>query len=111
MFPFVSSSATCAYFQKAVEAGYSNVRLTKRTRIGVLDTIEHFQALARTADIIFGDSERRNDLEKWLEKLTDALVMGINMAAESPNSKSPAAVVRFENFHQLWRKLSRLRCP
>ncbi|KAH7724485.1 putative exocyst complex component Sec3 [Aphelenchoides avenae] len=94
---------------KAVEAGYSNVRLTKRTRIGVLDTIEHFQALARTADLIFGDSERRNDLEKWLEKLTDALVMGINMAAESPNSKSPAAVVRFENFHQLWQALSELK--
>lgn len=54
------------------------------------------------ADKIFTDSERRIDLDKWLEKLSDAILIGINTAADSPNSKYPAAIVRMENLHAFY---------
>lgn len=64
-----------------------------------MDTIERFRSLAKSSIKIFADSERKVDLDKWLEKLTNAIIFGIDNAAESPNSKCPAAVVRMENFH------------
>jgi len=94
---------------KIMENAFANVKVAKRSKVGILDTIQQFQSLAKTADAIFGKSERRNDLDKWYEKLADAVVAGINIVSESPNSKSPCTVVRFENFHQLYSTLSELK--
>ena len=70
---------------------YVNVskRVAKRSKIGILPSIGEFGALAAAADKIFKNNERRSDLEKWLERLLDAVATGIHAAAESPNSKSP----------------------
>jgi len=67
-----------------------------------LDTIGRFGSLAKSSIKIFAESERKVDLDKWLEKLTIAIIIGIDNAAESPNSKCPAAVVRMENFHAFY---------
>ena len=73
-------------------------------RVGILPFISQYEHLAKHAELLFENSERRADLEKWHEKLIDAVFKGINSVAESPNSKSPPAVVRLENFHQLYCK-------
>lgn len=74
--------------------------------MGILDSIAKFKSLAELAEKIFGESERRTDLDKWLEKLADAIIKGIDNAAESPNSKYPPAIVKLENFHAFYCKLS-----
>lgn len=78
-----------------------NVKLNKKSRVGILDIISKFKQLVISSDRIFGASDRRNDLDKWHEKLADAVIAGINAAADSPNSKYPPTVVRLENFHEL----------
>ena len=77
------------------------MRISKKSRVGILNSITQFQTLAKSAIVIFGDSERRSDLDKWLEKLVNAVISGINTAAKSPNSKYPKAIVLMENLHAL----------
>uniref|UniRef100_A0A914Y6L1 Exocyst complex component Sec3 C-terminal domain-containing protein n=1 Tax=Panagrolaimus superbus TaxID=310955 RepID=A0A914Y6L1_9BILA len=88
---------------------FESYRPPKKIRVGILPIISQYENLAKHAEMLFENSERRTDLEKWHEKLIDALFKGINNVAESPNSKSPPAVVRLENFHQLYLSLSALK--
>lgn len=78
-----------------------NIKISKKIRVGILDTIYQFKFVIKSTDAIFGASERRIDLDKWHEKLLEAVIVGINYASESSNSKYPAPVLRFENFHAL----------
>ena len=87
-----------------VARGFETYRPAKKTRVGILPTIAQFKSLAQHCEELFTNSERRTDLEKWHEKLIDALFKGINGVADSSYSKSPSSVVRFENFHQVYRK-------
>ncbi|KAI1710586.1 exocyst complex component sec3 domain-containing protein [Ditylenchus destructor] len=96
---------------KAMEMTLSHIRIPKRTRVGILETISRFKSWVHASDVIFAQSERRGDLDRWIEKLTDAVIQGINMAAESPNSKYPPPVVRLENLHHLYSTLSELKIP
>lgn len=66
------------------------------------------QELARTAEAAFAGTERRADLDRWYVQLIISLKDGIEYAATSPFSKSPAAVVRFENYHHLYCTLKHL---
>lgn len=86
------------------ESSFLNVRITKRSRIGILDIIQRFKILAKNSTEIFGSAERRMDLDKWLEKLADSVIEGIQNTSDSTNSKYPAPVVRFENLHQFYCK-------
>uniref|UniRef100_A0A7E4V4J2 Sec3-PIP2_bind domain-containing protein n=1 Tax=Panagrellus redivivus TaxID=6233 RepID=A0A7E4V4J2_PANRE len=92
-----------------VSQQYESYHPTKKVRIGILPTIGQFEALAKHSEMLFEQSGRRTDLEKWHEKLVDALFKGINSVAESPYSKSPPAVVRLENFHELHSTIAGLR--
>lgn len=87
-----------------VARGFEGYRPTKKVRVGILPIISQFQNLAKYCEDLFSKSERRIDLEKWHEKLVDALFKGIDSVADSSNSKSPPAVVRFENYHRLYCK-------
>ncbi|VDK45989.1 unnamed protein product [Anisakis simplex] len=92
------------------EAHYlADVKLSKKTRIGVLDNLDHFNDIARVAEAAFADTERRADLDRWYAQLICCLKEGIDRAAVSPYSKSPSAVVRFENYHHLYSILSELK--
>ncbi|KAK0397357.1 hypothetical protein QR680_002096 [Steinernema hermaphroditum] len=85
-------------------------RMTKRVRVGILDTIQRFEGLARCAEKAFsGGSERRNELDRWYGELLNSVIKGIEYAATSSYSKSPASVVRLENYHALYSKLSELK--
>lgn len=92
-----------------IENKFARIKLSKRGRVGILFTIEEFYTLAKTSDSIFGKSQRRGDLDKWLQKLCDAIVNGINSISESSLSKYPSQVVRFENFHKFYSILSELK--
>lgn len=84
----------------------SDVKVPKRMRIGVLPTIERFGDFVRYAEKVFVDAERRTDVERHYERLCRATMEGIQRAAVSPNSKSPALIVKAENYHQLYRMIS-----
>ncbi|KJH44984.1 exocyst complex component 1 family protein [Dictyocaulus viviparus] len=86
----------------------SDVKVSKRVRLGILSSIERFAEFVRNAEAIFGCAERRTDLEKWYIR---NVIGGIEKAASNPNSKSPTSVVRFENYHQLYLTLSELKIP
>ncbi|CAB3399649.1 unnamed protein product [Caenorhabditis bovis] len=88
---------------------YSDVKITKRTRIGILPTIARFAAFVRKAERIFEGADRRTDLEKGYFNLCRAVTDGIQKAAAHPNSKSPPSVVKFENYHELYLTLSELK--
>ncbi|CAD5208920.1 unnamed protein product [Bursaphelenchus xylophilus] len=88
---------------------YRVQKFTKRQRIGTLSSIDEFHRVIVETDRIFGESERRSDFEKWAVKLCNGVIEGIDNAAMSPNSKSPASIVRLENFHKLYLSLSEMR--
>uniref|UniRef100_A0A8R1XYQ7 Sec3-PIP2_bind domain-containing protein n=1 Tax=Onchocerca volvulus TaxID=6282 RepID=A0A8R1XYQ7_ONCVO len=87
----------------------AEVKISKRVRIGILESVYQFAELARTAEAAFAGTERRADLDRWYAQLITSLKDGIEYAATSPFSKSPAAVVRFENYHHLYSILSELK--
>uniref|UniRef100_A0A914ZGK6 Exocyst complex component Sec3 PIP2-binding N-terminal domain-containing protein n=1 Tax=Parascaris univalens TaxID=6257 RepID=A0A914ZGK6_PARUN len=92
------------------EAHYlADVRISKKTRIGILDNLERFKEVACAAEAAFAETERRADLDRWYAQLICCMREGIERAAVSPYSKSPPAVVRFENYHQLYSILSELK--
>ncbi|KAK5965150.1 Exocyst complex component 1 [Trichostrongylus colubriformis] len=90
---------------------FSEIKISKRMRLGILPTIERFAEFVRNAEAVFEGAERRTDLEKWYTHLYRCVCEGIEKAALNPNSKSPTAVVRFENYHQLYLTLSELKIP
>ncbi|VDO57788.1 unnamed protein product [Haemonchus placei] len=89
----------------------SDIKISKRMRLGILPTIDRFAEFVRNAEAVFEGAERRTDLEKWYTHLYRCVCEGIEKAASNPNSKSPTAVVRFENYHQLYLTLSELKIP
>lgn len=46
-------------------AALSDVKISKRMRVGILPTIERFAKFVRSAEVVFEGAERRSDLEKW----------------------------------------------
>ncbi|RCN30905.1 exocyst complex component 1 family protein [Ancylostoma caninum] len=98
-------------FMESEGQALSDIKIPKRVRLGILPTIERFADFVRTAESIFEGAERRTDLEKWYIHLYRCVCEGIEKAASNPNSKSPTAVVRFENYHQLYLTLSELKIP
>ncbi|GMR60521.1 hypothetical protein PMAYCL1PPCAC_30716, partial [Pristionchus mayeri] len=96
-------------FDNYMDAEAQNLReikFTKRTRVGILPTIDKLAQMIKLSEDRFKGSERRADLEKWYVNLVKATCEGIEKAATSPHTKSPATVVRFENYHQLYQTLS-----
>ncbi|VDK69188.1 unnamed protein product [Gongylonema pulchrum] len=87
----------------------AEVKISKRSRIGILESIDQFVEVASTAEMAFSGTERRADLDRWYTQLITSLKDGIEHTAVSPFSKSPPAVVRFENYHHLYSVLSELK--
>lgn len=96
-------------FMEELSREFSDVRISKRSRVGILPTIDQFAKFLASAEKIFEGAERRTDLEKWYYQLYRSVCDGINKAANSPNSKYPASVVKFENYHELYLRLSELK--
>lgn len=82
---------------------YTSHKVSKKNRI-LLPAIDDYQRLISDCEQIFGQSERRSDLEKWAVKLCHAIIETIDSAAANAGNKYPATLVRFENFHKLFCK-------
>lgn len=80
---------------------YRSNKVSKKSRIGVLPIIDDFKQLMLNYDVIFADSERRSDLEKWAIKMCHTIIESIDTTAANSNPKYPATLIRLENFHHL----------
>ncbi|CAJ0574894.1 unnamed protein product, partial [Mesorhabditis spiculigera] len=87
----------------------SDVRISKRVRLGILPSLPRFSEFVRQTEKVFEGADRRTDLEKWYAHLYRAVCDGISKASVNPNSKSPSSVVRLENYHELYQILSELK--
>lgn len=67
---------------------YSEVRIAKKTRIGILPSIARFSAFVRRAEAIFENAERRTDLEK-------ASVLKLQIKMSLSYSGTSTCVVQF----------------
>ncbi|MFH4984223.1 hypothetical protein AB6A40_010932 [Gnathostoma spinigerum] len=108
-FPVFSSGNVNFLFKDNEAHQLTEIKLTRRTRIGILDSLERFRSTALTAEATFKDTDRRTDLDRWYVQLLSSLKEGIERAALSQHSKSPPSVVRFENYHRLYSVLSELK--
>ncbi|KAG8324046.1 Exocyst complex component 1 [Homalodisca vitripennis] len=59
-------------------------------------------------ELIFKDTERRGDLDKWYIKLGTAMFEVIPSVA-ADHHKTPSEVVKMENFHHMFSLLSQLK--
>lgn len=65
----------------------------KKNKCGILPFVLNFEDFARTAQVIFKNTERRGDLDKWYLKLVTAMFDAIpRIAADHP--KTPQEVVK-----------------
>lgn len=87
-----------------------DAKIPKRSKCGLMPYVENFEELARTAEKIFKQSERRADLEKWYIKLVQTIFERIPVHALD-HPKTPRQVVNMENFHHMQSQLARLKVP
>lgn len=83
-------------------------KVPKRSKCGLLPYVENFEEFAVTAESIFKKTERRNDLDKWLVKLVEAIFEYIPVNAMD-HAKTPHQVVKMENYHRMHSLLSQLK--
>jgi len=81
-----------------------------RGKCGILGFVANFMEFAETTEKIFGDSDRKGDLEKWYLTLVTCMNESIVRIAQE-HGKTPQAVVKMENYHRLHATLSRLKIP
>lgn len=88
--------------------GGSAMRRSSNRTTGILPFVANFEDFAKTAESIFKGSERRADLDKWYAKLVGAMFEAIPRTAIEQH-RTPAEVVKMENFHHLYALLSQLK--
>ncbi|KAH6919680.1 hypothetical protein HPB50_029333 [Hyalomma asiaticum] len=80
----------------------------KRFKCGLLPFLNHFEELAKQAEAILRQVERRADLDKWYTRLVRAMLDAIGCVALE-HKRTPPEVVRLENVHQLCTLLYQLK--
>nr|CAD7453058.1 unnamed protein product [Timema tahoe] len=98
-------------FDRYMQAQLRSIEESKANRkgkCGILPYVANFEDFARTAESIFKNTERRNDLDKWYTKLMGAMFEAIPRNA-AEHHKTPEEVVKMENFHHLFALLSHLK--
>ncbi len=97
-------------FMEAQRKSIADSRPPKRNKCGILPFVTNFEAFITTAESIFKNSERRVDLEKWYGKLLGAVSDSVSAIARE-HGKTPAEVVRMENYHHLHAILAQAKVP
>jgi hypothetical protein len=88
--------------QDSCKTVLSEYKTSKRARIGIIDAARQFKTLATNGERSFaGASVRRTDIDRWYPQLLLSVRTCIERASNDANSKAPASVVRFENYHFL----------
>lgn len=98
-------------FDKFMQLQLQSIRESKppkRSKCGLLPYVENFEEFAQTAEDIFRNAERRNDLDKWYLQLVAAMFEQINVHANE-HAKTPQQVVKMENFHRMHSMLAQLK--
>ncbi|XP_050532723.1 exocyst complex component 1 isoform X2 [Daktulosphaira vitifoliae] len=85
-----------------------DIRIAKKSKCGILPFVANFEYFAKTAEQIFKETDRRTDLDKWYVKLISAMFDTIILVSNE-HPKTPAEVIRMENFHHLYALLSQLK--
>jgi len=98
-------------FDKLMQAQMRSIEDSKhprRTKCGVISFVSNLLEFAQTTELIFRESDRRSDIEKWYLTLVTSMGENIVRIAKE-HQKTPQAVVKMENFHHLHATLSRLK--
>ena len=82
----------------------------RKTKCGIISFVSNFLEFAQNTEVIFRNSDRRTDIEKWYLTLVTSMMDNIPRIAKE-HQKTPQAVVKMENFHHLHASLSRLKIP
>ncbi|XP_046671400.1 exocyst complex component 1-like [Homalodisca vitripennis] len=83
-------------------------KVNRKSKCGILPFVANFEEFANHAELIFKDTERRGDLDKWYIKLGTAMFEVIPSVA-ADHHKTPSEVVKMENFHHMFSLLSQLK--
>lgn len=86
-----------------------DAKVPKRSKCGILPYVENFEYFSQTSENFFRKSTRRTDMEKYIQ-LICAIFEGINIHAKE-HPKTPAHVVRMENYHHMYSLLAQLKIP
>jgi len=82
----------------------------RKTKCGIISFVSNFLEFSQNTEVIFRNSDRRTDIEKWYLTLVTSMMDNIPRIAKE-HQKTPQAVVKMENFHHLHASLSRLKIP
>ncbi len=87
-------------FMEAQKRSIEEARAPRRNKCGILPFVNNFEKFVDTTESIFRSSDRRSDLEKWYTSLVMEMVNSIHRISRE-HTKTPAEVVKMENFHHL----------
>ncbi|CAB1324118.1 unnamed protein product [Coregonus sp. 'balchen'] len=95
-------------FDKCIIRQMEEVKISKKSKVGILPFVTGFEEFAELAETIFRNAERRGDLDKAYVKLIRAVFMNVEKVAIE-SQKTPRDVVMMENFHHIFSTLSHLK--
>jgi len=95
-------------FMEAQKRSIEEARAPRRNKCGILAFVSNFEKFSDTTETIFKSSERRSDLEKWYTSLVMEMVTSINRISRE-HTKTPAEVIKMENFHHLHSMLAQMK--
>ncbi|KRY23074.1 Exocyst complex component 1 [Trichinella patagoniensis] len=96
-------------FMKVNSKSFCISKSTKKIKYGILPALTKFLLFAQEIELAYENRERRSDVDRWYPNFVNSLWDGIEVAATDPNGKSPASIVRMENYHVLHSILSQLK--
>ena len=88
-------------FLEAQKRSIEEAKVPKRPKCGVFSFIKKFEGLARQAELIFRTAgARRTDIDRWYTILVRSMFDAIERLS-TEHHKTPAEMVRIENYHAL----------
>lgn len=95
-------------FISSLKKQIEDMKIQKTKKCGILPFVTKFEEFAVISESVFKNSDRRTDLDKAYHHLIRVVFVNVERMAEE-HQKTPRAVVMMENYHHLFRVLSRLK--
>ncbi|XP_068717955.1 exocyst complex component 1-like isoform X1 [Montipora capricornis] len=95
-------------FISSLKKQIEDMKIQKTKKCGVLPFVTKFEEFAVISESVFKNSDRRTDLDKAYHHLIRVVFVNVERMAEE-HQKTPRAVVMMENYHHLFRVLTRLK--
>lgn len=88
-------------FLESQKRAIEEARVPKRPKCGVFSFVKKFECLGRQAELIFRTAgARRTDIDRWYTVLVRSMFDAIDRLS-TEHHKTPAEMVRIENYHAL----------